>query len=577
MVKKMWLILLCFCSMQLSAESWGSIGNSVGSLGKKIGHTVVAVGKGLAQMVGYVPDGYIFSMIVYNGVQSNVEVQTRNYKEVMGGRFKGGIGSSMTMVPGGTTGKKFHKTKLYFALEVPSCNYTEDHYTLGQKKDKTVYVYHTFNDPNSGAATAERIGAVTGTSKKFSGLIYNGVGKNAPIEFVWNKKNIIVPVEPNTFSALTSTKKNHLRPSVLGLNGAAVAIGAVGLGVAMTSGSGKNVKKTSKPTRYNYQMTSSGGYETGLFPGNYMQPGVKVTKNGITKIEARLRDITPFECQIWNQIEPSPEGAVWNLMPFSMPNEPLWFIYTGQAIADTGALVDIPVGIVPEGKCVALMLLRPPVAQQLAKLYVVRINTNDETIAKNFLTRLAHTELPQYNIPSPSKQFVEQAQKTILTEKLSNNVGYLEDGTGLKGVIVGQDIFASYGAASTGPFFYTVTSPQYAIAAVEAIFMQFIDDLTKGAQTELNQYIQRWIKAYPTNPEGVRRALEIFLIKNGTKTLIIKDGEQERLSKSGYAMLNTVLYGPTSISRMAVWYPIAQKTSITPPTPWASVKDIILV
>ncbi|MFT6765321.1 MAG: hypothetical protein ACJAZS_000196 [Alteromonas naphthalenivorans] len=577
MTKKIMLIVLCFLTVQLNAEeSWGSIGNSFKSFGDSIAKVGKSVGSALGQMVGYVSSDYIFNFIVYNGVQTGIKVQTREYKKVMGGRFEGGIGTSMTMPLGTNTGTKFHKTKLYFSLEIPQCrgyngdSYDETHYTLAAKNDKTVYVYHTYNDPDSGQPSAERIGAVTGTSKEFSGLIYNGAGGTASIAFDWAGKKVTVPVEAGTFNALRSTKSNPLRPSTLLLNGGSVALAKEGLGVTSSSGSGKDSTKSTSPSRYNYQITSAGGIETGLFPGNFRQPGIQ-------KNIPNLRDITPFECQIWNQVATATEGTSWSLMPVEMPNQPLWFMYTGQAIANNGSLVDIPIGLVPEGKCVALMMLRPPVSQQLAKLYMVRINTTDEAVAKNFLTQLAHTKIPKYNIPIPSKKFIAQAQKTILTEKLPDNVGYLDNGKGLKGVITGMDIFASYGQASIGPFFYTVTAPQYAISSVQAVFMQFITNLTQGAQKELNQYIQRWVKAYPGNPEGVKRALETFLIKNGTKSMILKSGDKEYLSPSGYAMLNTVLYGPTSVSRMSVWYPMSQRTAITVPVTWADSKDIIIV
>lgn len=557
--------------------SWGSIGNQWASAGKSIYKGIKAVGSALSQMVGHISPAYVYSAVVYNGIQGDVHVQVRHYDEVMGGRFTGNITKSGNISPGSNSGTMFHGLHLYFNLEIPSCGYSENHFTLGEKNDSTVYAYHTFNDPYSYKPSAERLGVVTGGSKDFSGLIYNGAGGAATVEFVWNKNPVKVPVEADTFNALSSTSKNPLRPSVLVLNGQSITIGETGLGTSTSTGQGVNTKKTISPTRYNYQITSSGGIETGLFPGNFRGPGVDLSSGTAVKVTAKLRDITPMECQIWNQFTTTEEGSAWNLMPFGMPGQPLWFMYTGQAINNAGDVVDAPIGHIPEGKCVVLTLLRPSVSQQIAKLYIIRINTTDQAAAADFLNYLARTKLPTYNVQPPSEKFIELSEKTILTEKLPEDVGYLHSANGLKGVLVGMDIFASYGAASIGPYYYAVPAPEYSIASVQAVFTQCIDNLIATASKELNLYVQEWVKAYPRNPEGVRRALEIFLIKNGSKTMIAKNGDEESLTPTGYSILNTVLHGPTSVSRMPVWYAMAQKSVITQPSTWASSADTIIV
>lgn len=571
------LVGLLVWSASLYGTSWDSIGHKWGSFGKGIVSGVKQVGSALGQMVGYISPDYVYSLQVYNGLQSNVSVQTKHYSKVMGGRFSGKITHQQTLGPGQVTGSEFDGVHLYFSLEIPDCNYSEPHFTLGEKNDKTVYVYHTFNDPYSLKPSAERLGVISATSKEFSGLIYNGSGKTGTIGFLWNGKTVIVPVEEDTFSTLASDQNNSLRPSVLLLNGQKVVLSAVGMGSSSSSGSGSKTVKTTNPSRYNYQLTPNGGVETGLFPGNYRQPGVEVQSGQAVKVPAKLRDITPMNIQIWNQFAQGEQGVFWNLKPISMPNEPLWFMYTGQGITNEGKIVNTPVGHIPEGKCVSLTLLRPPVSQGLAKLYMVRINTTDQDAAEQFLNQLAHTKLPQYNIPAPTKQMIADSEKTLLTEKLPDTVGYVNNDAGLRGVIVGTDIFASYGAATIGPFFYTATAPQFALSAVQASCTQAINNITPAAKKELNEYIQQWVESYPTNPDGVRRAVEIFLIKNGSGPLVSKNGNEASLTKAGYAVLSTLLYGPTSVSRLPKWYPSLQKTTITAPDVWASSKDIIIV
>lgn len=572
MVKKrgfFFIIILIWSVNLYGFGSWGSIGRQWGSGFEHVWGFAKGIGNALAQMVGHISPAYIFNFEVYNGLQSTVHVQTRHYDKVMGGRFAGGISNSADIAPGATSEDAFNQSNvhLYFNLEIPSCGYSEAHYTLGEKNDTTIYVYHTYNDPDSYANKAERLGVVKGGSDAFSGLIYNGAGRTATVGFVWNKKQVEIPVEAGTFNALKSTDNNSLRPSVLVLNGQSVAVGSTGLGTSTTTGSGKSAKTTSMPTRYNYQITPHGGIETGLFPGNFKQPSSGT----------QLRDITPMDCQIWNELTATQEGQAWSLKPISMVNEPLWYMYTGQGINPEGSVVNQPIGQVPPGKCAALTLLRPSVSQGTAKLYMVRIRTTDTATAANFLNELATMKLPVYTVQSPTQKFIEATEKTLLSEKLPDGVGYLTSSNGIKGVIVGMDIFASYGAASIGPYYYTVPAPEYAISSVQSVFTQSITNLTAGASKELNTYIQEWIETYPTNPLGVKKALEIFLIKNGSKTMIAKNGDEESLNLAGYAVLDTLLYGPQSISRMPVWYPNAQKTVITPPATWVSQDNIVVV
>lgn len=570
MIKKnnLYFLFLVVWNTTPYSGSWGGIfGKAWGGI-QTVGNTAKQVGMGFASMFGVVPPGYSFSFIVYNGLQNNVQVQTRAYKKVMGGRFEGNIIQSLSIAPGENSEDTFNNTPLYFGLEINSCNFDEAHYTLGVKNDSTVYVYHTFNDPDSFQSSAERLGVVSATSTDFSGLIYNGSGGTATVQFTWNKNLITVPVEANTFNALSSTEENPLRPSVLVLNGYNVILPAVGLGTTVTTDSSDpKAQSVAQPTRYNYQITPSSAIETGLFPGNYKNP----------QQQSQLRDITPITCQIWNQAVVSDVGSVWNLMPLDLPQQSLWFIYTGPGIDKNGNFVNMPIGPIPYGKCVNLTLLRPSASQQLAKLFLVRVNMNasNESEIVTFLTQLAHTKIPPLTVPAPSSKFIQLAENMLLTEKLPDSVGFLNNGAGLQGVIVGTDIFASYGATSNGPFYYSVTAPQFAIASVQSCFTQVIDNLTTQETKNLNIYIQDWVINYHQYPDQVRQSVEKFLIENGSKSIIIKNGDEERLSKSGYALLNTLLYGPVSISRMPIFYPIMQKTSLTLPAPWATAADTI--
>lgn len=597
--KKVLFLLISFCSSTIYCTSWSSIGSRFTSIGDGISKTGQGIINGFKAMGGKVPPGYDYYFMVFNGLQENVTVQIDKDKKVMGERFSSGTGTTASITPGGNSGSTFSNIGLYFSISIPSCGYTEDHYTLGQKHDKTVYSYHTFQN-SDGSNGAEKIGVVA-TTADFSGMIYNGSGSASTVTFPWNGKSVTVPVESGSFNGLSSTSKNVLRPSTLKLGSTNIAVGAQGLGSKVKSGTGSTAKATVLPTRYNYEIISGGGgIETGIAPGNFKQPGSEIvsgsssvsgavpitlyasTSYGNTSQEsvvpapANIRDITPMECNIWNQPGGSSSTVSKNPIGLNFPWQPLWFAYTGEAINSDGTLVESPIGIIPAGKCLSLSLLRPSVSEKVAKLYLVLLNTTDQSEAQSFFNVLLKTTLPSYDVKTPAAALTAQQKNTLLDSKLDDDVGYLY-ANNLTGIIVGMDIFTSYGMASSGPYYYMVSPPMLSLGNVMSTFTQSLTNLTSTSQTALWTNLQKWAQNYNSNPTAVRQEVETFLIQNGPPSMVTKTGNAGSLNKAGLAFLSTVLYGPTSVTKMPIWYNMAAATSLTTPSTWVKSADIITI
>jgi hypothetical protein len=597
MKKRIVLLFLLGFSSKVYSESWDSIGDKFTNFGNSVAKVGKGVVAGFKAMGGDVPSEYVYTFMAFNGIQSSITVEIDKAKKVMGARFGGGSGTSSTMKPGENTGATFKKIHLYFSIDIPDCSYSEDHYTLAKKNDATVYAYHTFNDPNTGDNTAEKVG-VAAMTNSFSGMIYNGSGAASSVTFPWGGNSVTVPVESNSFNALKSTKTNALRPSTLNLGGTSITVGAKGLGSEVT---GTDKKATVYPSRYNYEIRSSGAaIETGLAPGNFKQPGSKLvagtstvpgavpislgaatswgnsTQQSVVPIPALIRDITPMECNIWNQ----PGGSTAQStgpVGLDLPYQPLWFAYTGQAISSSGDLIDFPVGTIAPGKCLSVSLIRPPVSQKMARLYILRLNTTDQNQARSFLNALLKIQLPKYEVKTPAAVLTAQAKDTLLLTKLPDNIGYVS-ASGLTGIIMGTDIFTSYGLDSVGPYYYSVPPPMFAVNNVMSTFIQSLTNLTTKAQAALWINLQKWVQNYHTDSLTVRNEVETFLIQNGPlSTMVTKKGDSGYLTKTGLAVLSTALYGPTSISRMPIWYSTMTIGSITAPATWADSKDIVKI
>lgn len=334
------------------------------------------------------------------------------------------------------------------------------------------------------------------------------------------------------------------------------------MGVKVTSGEGSQQTEQVYASRYNYEILPSGqGIETGIAPGNFKQP-----TNG------KVRDITPMQINIWNPSPAAPSDDSGS-MDIDLPSQPLWFMYTGQAILQSG-IVSNPIGMVPSGKCLSLYILRPSVGQSLAQFFLIRLNTTDQDKAGAFLSLLSKTKLPEYDVSAAQMVMTDKDKSKLLITKLPDRVGEIT-AHGVTGVIIGTDLFTPYGLASSGPFYYSVPTPSFAVGNVYSTFLQGLQPLTKDAQTALLQNIKKWVNQYQTDPVGAREAVEQYLIQNGVPQIVTTHGTTSGLNSQGLLFLSTIMYGPTSISRMPVLYQGASISSDTVPQDWANSTDII--
>ncbi len=553
------MLLCCFTSTV--ADSWDQVGQKFKDFGNGIANQAQNLIKGFESMGGSVPAGYVYSFRVFNGTQSDLTVRTRDAKKIMGARIDGDTKDSLLIHPGEDTGDRFSNVHLFFSIDIDNCNFTEDHYTLGQQNDTTVYAYHTYQD-TSLANQGEKVGEAAVTTD-FSSMIYNGSPSEANIGILLNGKKVQIPVEPDTYNTLQSTSVLPLRPGSLFLNQTEIILSKNGLGVKVTSGEGEQQTQQIYPSRYNYEILPSGqGIETGIAPGNFRQP-----TNG------KVRDITPMQVNIWNPPVAAPSDNSGSI-DIDLPSQPLWVMYTGQAISSAGTVITNPIASVPSGKCLSLNLLRPPVNQGLAELYMIRLTTTDPEKAAAFLGLLAKTKLPANDVTVPQAVMTDQDKAKLLTTKLPDQVGTIKAG-GVAGIILGSDLFSSYGLASAGPFYYSAPAPSFAVGNVLSTFLQGLKPLTTDQQNALLQNIKNWVIQYQTDPVGAREDVEKYLIQNGVSQIITNNGATSSLNPQGLAFLTTIMYGPTSISRMPVLYQTASSTSGTAPENWAATADTV--
>ena len=559
MKKNILLLLLLFHSF-IKSESWSHIGSEFSSFGSGIGKQASGLIKGFAASGGVVSSDYRYSCKVFNGLQESITVEVKKKKNIFGGRFNSGTGATLSIKPGENSGTHFDGIRLYFALEIEQCNYTEGHYTLGKKNDTTVYAYHTYQD-SQGHNTAEKVG-VSAVTNAFSAMIYNGLSTESTITFPFNKKNISVSVEPDTYSALRSTDSKLIRPFSMILNKKNIAVGAEGLGISISSGTGKNTIKKIHPMRYNYEIDSSGkAFESGLAPGNFKQP-----------INGKVRDITPMEFILWNNDISGKNDS--GMISLNRNNDNLWFVYSGEGLNSSGDVSSNPIGLVPYGKALSFFLIRPQISKKMSELFIVRLSTSDPDKAKPFLLSLLSTQLPLIKAETPKILSTNNWKKTLLREKLPDQIGFI-NAHGVTGTIIGSYKFSPYSISSQNKYYLNAPPVLYDISTVVSTFMGFLKNNKTVNEKNIYTMVKKWIDDYPSNPLSVKQQVETFLIQEGPKSYSKKDGDNLSLTHQGLVTLSIVMYGPSSISKTSMQYKAITNTPSLLPSSWVKSSDVI--
>ncbi len=513
--KSLFLCMYLSITTDLCA-SWGSIGSSVESMGESIGGFMITMGQGMS---GKVPSGYDYSFQVFNGSNVGMLVDIHKSISVMGARFHEGGGASQGIAPGENTGDGFsgaHKTHLYFSLEISGggSSYSDPHFTLAAKDDPTIYMYHCFNNAQSGAPATELLGAGYTATNAFSGRIQNKTAKQATVTYTLtgpDTRAITIPdLDPHSFNYLTIPQGYSIRPSQLVFGSSQkVIIPAEGIGQVTDA-----AKKASSPVTMNYVLlndSATGAFETGIGPGNFEQPQTADV----------IRDISPVQCQIYNQ--PADQATpIGSLMAQSLPWQSVWCAYQGYGWSQTATpqgIIPTPMWQIPAGANASCFLIRPSQTSFAqngpARFFVVRITVPetpspaDVDNAKSFLSKLMTGKLTLKGLsPTSGGKLITQAtvgsvalangqcflsqssfapadsfvaypplsdtylgstvslssltaskKAQLLGLELPDEVGLLEDPTtGVKGYLLVTDVLTPYGEGN-GPFFYLINAP----------------------------------------------------------------------------------------------------------------------
>lgn len=581
-------LLFFFLLLPLYADS---LGDDFKHIGDEIVSQATMLGKGFASMGGSVGKSQIYSYRVFNGLPEPVLVENKSVKSVLGANFHSGTGTSMTVPAGGDSGDTFYKSHLYFYIKIPACDFSESHCKPTKPNDSTVYGYHTYqsatvnNQQTSIANHVENVGEVFTTSA-FSSMIYNGASTSQSVSFCLipgtktsSPLYTTVPVEPDTYTVLTAPEGGSLRPSTLTLQQTKILIPAQGLGTQTVSGSGKNQQKVVYPSRYNYEILSSGkAIETGITPGNYRQP-----------VNGKVRDITPIQVFIWNQdaqsaFSTNASDTSSTAVPFYDDNYTLWVAYDGQIILNNGTVKNNAVLEVPYGKCLSFFMVRPSVEQAKSCLYCMRLSTKDTLKAQNFLQKCMATEFPSLSLQMQGVTNNLQLTPTLLLQaQLPTQVGYLSY-RGVTGIVMGLQYFSCYDISAYRSFYATVSLPTISLS-------MFISEIQKSMETSTDdtgqslptyQTVLSWHTAYTQaassqDLEIVEKKIADFLLSYGQTSLYTIKGTTKTLNQKGLAVLSSLLYGPISISRLPLSYQLMQSNYQQAPSVWVDQENIVYV
>ncbi len=400
--KKLRLVFVCLLLVQTPIQAdWDSVGGQFSSFGGSIWSGLKSMAAGFT---GAVPSGYYYSFRVFNGSTIPINIEISKVKNIMGARWAAGTGTTDSLVVGADSGPStFNKQDLYFSINISGggLGYSDDHYTLGQKNDPNMYYYHAytaFSSTGSMSPQIEMLGAGFTTSTDFSCRIENRTGSTTSVQFnlmgpgasgqIVTRTMIIPdldgPIQDQTtgnsllsFNYLKAQNGYTIRSDDSQLGFATGTIIVAPEGIAQSTGTKK--KPSSNPCTYNYVVNGSGAFETGLGPGNFDQP----------QITAQLRDISPMECQFYNE-SASQTDPIGTLQPYDIQWQSVWYVYSGYGWSEEAqGIVQYPCGIVGRGQCVSTLMIRPSAssvkAAGPARLYMVRLNV-PENVSGNLLT-----------------------------------------------------------------------------------------------------------------------------------------------------------------------------------------------
>lgn len=478
-----------------------------------------------------------------------------------------GIASPLTAALGAGLGALVGGEVTTHALEKYSI--LEKNIPLGVKNDPNIYHYRAYT--HQGDIKAEYLGINT-TTDQFSGMFYNSTSdNNIFLEFAKDEQQYKVTLEAGTFSLLnsTTTVPNSIRPpankiraftfyqdsSVIG----AIPIGSEGIMSMVYDDKSKNLVPGA-PLVYTYQIYRNKNGQVnlgmqGLAIGNHDQPlDLQDSTKSVT------RDINPTESHIWIQSAQQAQKITDNQMikkdyssvPFDS-TDIIWLTYKTKDYVLQKKL-DI-------GSVLNFNLIRPTLSEKEAWLYIVSLNTKDDSKAIQFLNRLSDGTIGKDARVSTITQF---DPKTELGQLLPNTNGVVADtqqgGSGITGIVLLTDVLTPYGV-SIGPFYYTIPPAQLRIDQLAQGIINYLDPTLFTAPTsgtvqdammqDLASLFPQWISGYATNKQNAITQVTSYLQTKGVGGLFTNpqaSGSGRILNDTGKLILNSIITGPVSLA-----------------------------
>ena len=213
-------------------------------------------------------------------------------------------------------------------------------------------------------------------------------------------------------------------------------------------------------------------------------------------------------------------------------------------------------------------LIRPRISEKQAILYVVALQTSDDTAAKKFLNRLSAGKIGQGAVytavtANTLQQFLAGKTNLVVSPQPNTN-GIIDDtnikidasASGIKGEILLADIFTPRGVG-IGPFYYILQASSLQINSLTTGL--YLADANYNADRTLKDTVLKdlsskfisWISAYKKDQNSVKNNVIAYLQQNGNQNLFTNPqaaSGQRQLTDIGTRMLNDFLTGPISIA-----------------------------
>ncbi len=345
---------------------------------------------------------------------------------------------------------------------------------------------------------------------------------------------------------------------------------------------------TKKYVTFRKLMLPPTAFETGTFVIEIFQDAGKPLEVGIQgfnpgnydiAVTPRVRDITPCPCTFWYQSFQQ-GGSIEGYS--DLPGQ-IWVVYGG---ADS--LVQTKV---KPGQAFAWNLIRPLIGQGDQFVYFVYVVTTDDTVAQNFVAKVAAQQLGK-NVIDQYQKMVDTPVASTPTSKsldvtgaaytgpdlsitaaqevaavmgaLTISDGVIEDkDQSVIGYLVGADIFTPKGLGFGRYHYVLAPSVMSFTNLVSAIYgcldsskMSNIGSSDADIQKALAGTVNGWFAQYMNNPADVEKQVQQYLIGYGNAKVV--DATTKALTKYGQARLQSIMSGTVSLK-----YPSMKLSTVT--------------